>query len=309
MKKRFIKHILTLALSAAMSVQTAAIGLPVRPPHAGGVRVTFRKSVPAKVTLPVLMYHHVAEEGDSSATISEKLLEEHLSALKENGYEAVSFAELIDYVDGKSGLPSKPVAIVFDDGYESNVTLALPLLEKYGAKATVCVIGWSVGKTEYKDTGKPIIPHFDWDGARKLIDSGLVTIGMHTYDMHQSPDYESGTVRERAVKLDGESDEDFITALTEDYQKLSGEIERELSYVPTIFAYPHGKWDELSESTIRALGARVTMTTDAHLNEIKRGDSDSLYLLGRYTMNETVSAEELIRLISGTDDSGVSDAG
>lgn len=295
-----------LALSAALAVQTAAVGLPVRPPYTGGTHVTFRKSVPAKVTLPVLMYHHVAEEGDSSATISEKLLEEHLSALKENGYEAISFDELMDYVDGKSGLPSKPIAIVFDDGYESNVTLALPLLEKYGAKATVCVIGWSVGKTEYKDTGKPMIPHFDWDSARKLIDSGLVTIGMHTYDMHQTRDYESGTARESAVKLSGESDENFVTALTEDYMKLSGEIEHELSYVPTIFAYPHGEWDELSESTIRGLGARVTMTTDAHLNEIKRGDADSLYLLGRYNMNETISSEELIRLISGKD-SSVSD--
>lgn len=45
-------------------------------------------------TVPVLMYHDLAEEGDPSVTVSPQRLEEHLTALKAAGYTAVTLDQL-----------------------------------------------------------------------------------------------------------------------------------------------------------------------------------------------------------------------
>src|SRR5204863_7402170 len=42
-----------------------------------------------------------------------------------------------------------PVAITFDDGFRDNLTVALPLLEKYSMPATVFVTSGFLGKDDY----------------------------------------------------------------------------------------------------------------------------------------------------------------
>lgn len=258
-----------------------------------------KKPIPDEVELPILMYHHIDEVGDGAVTISEALFEEHIEYLTSNGWTPISFDELIAYTDGEGSLPEKPIIIVFDDGYESNYSLAFPILSKYNAKATVCVIGVSIGKSTYKDTEQPIIPHFDWEAARELVDSGLVSIQHHTYDMHMSALYETGILRSSALKLQNETDEEYAAALTADYNKLSALIESELGYTPNVFAYPNGQYDDSAEELLHSLGARVTLTTDTGINVVRRGDSGSLYLLKRYTMNQNTDLETLQLYLDG----------
>lgn len=86
-------------------------------------------------------------------------------ALSEAGYTGVSFDELQAYVLRGAPLPEKPVVITFDDGYESNYTLAYPILQKYGMKATIFAIGVSFGTDHYKDTDYAITPHFGRGGG------------------------------------------------------------------------------------------------------------------------------------------------
>ena len=117
---------------------------------------------PDIVEVPVLMYHHISDDVTSSAVVTAETFERHMAALLDEGYSPVSLRELSDFVHGDGELPEKPVVITFDDGYMSNYELAFPILKKYGSKASVFVIGSSVGKSEYKDTGQPIIPHFGY---------------------------------------------------------------------------------------------------------------------------------------------------
>ncbi len=95
------------------------------------------------VRLPILMYHDITdnplEAGDYVLTAAQ--LEEDLRALKENGWTPVSVSEVLRYVREGGQLPDKPVLLIFDDGYRSFLTRALPLLQAYDAPAAVSVIG------------------------------------------------------------------------------------------------------------------------------------------------------------------------
>lgn len=73
----------------------------------------------SEAVVPVLMYHHIAGNGDISVTISPELFSAQMAALQDNGFTAVTFDELYDFAVGNGELPDHPVAIVFDDGYRS----------------------------------------------------------------------------------------------------------------------------------------------------------------------------------------------
>ncbi len=251
--------------------------------------------------LPILMCHHVADTGDGSVTVSEARFEEHLAWLAAEGWVSVDADALIAFVQDGEPLPDKAVFIVFDDGYESNLTRALPLLERYDARAAICVIGCSIGKDTYKDTSYTMHPHFGWDGARALLASGRITIGHHTWDMHAHLPYEADpdTARPDVLKKENESEEAYRAALTADYNRLADEMERELGFRPTVFAYPGGRYDALAESVIREAGALITLTTDVGMNTLTVGDEDSLHLLKRWNINDETDLAALEAYLRG----------
>lgn len=249
---------------------------------------------PKTVPLPILMYHHLDAYGDGNVTVTPETFDSQLDFLESSGYTVVSLDAVIDYADGEGTLPERPVCIVFDDGYESNLTLALPILKKHNAPATVCIIGSLVGCDTYKDTGHAVIPHFSWEQAKKAASDGLITVGSHSYDMHMYATYETGTVREYAARLPSESAEVFESVFSADHAAMCALMYTHLGHTPTVFAYPHGRCDATAEAVLRESGVRVTLTTDAHVNVIRRGDADSLYLLGRFNINEFTDLSTII---------------
>ena len=73
------------------------------------------KEESAKVT--VVMYHLVSKgKAKSRYIISPDELESDLKYLRDNGFATVVMQDLIDFVDGRSELPAKPVVLSFDDG-------------------------------------------------------------------------------------------------------------------------------------------------------------------------------------------------
>ena len=61
------------------------------------------------------------------------------------------------------------VAITFDDGYRDNLTVALPLLEKFGLPMTLFVTAGFVGREGYLSK----------EELREISKHPLVTIGAH----------------------------------------------------------------------------------------------------------------------------------
>lgn len=248
--------------------------------------------------LPVLMYHHIAEEGDGGVTISAECFEEQIAALSEGGYTAVSLEDLYAYVEEGTPLPDKPILITFDDGYESNYEIAWPILEKYDMKAVIFTIGVSVGKDTYKDTGTAITPHFSYEEAREMVASGTISIQSHTYDMHQSAQLDEAPARTSAVPLEGESEEAYMEAFLSDMEQSISEIEEGVGEPVTAMAYPNGEYTTLSQALCAELGLKATFTTEARTNVLIKGLPQCLYGMGRYNVEE-ISGEALLDLIQG----------
>ena len=251
--------------------------------------------------VPVLMYHHIDEEGNDDVNISSELFEAQMAALAEEGYTAVFPDDLAAYVYEGKALPDKPVVITFDDGYLSNYEYAWPILEKYGMKATIFVIGSTIGNTEhYKDTDYPITPHFSYEQGAEMVASGVISIQSHTYDMHQWAPYEdSDQPRENILALEGESEEDYRSLLSADCQKIRQVIQEGMGEASVhVMAYPSGQFDTLSQVTLLENGFDIIFTTQVGSNTLIKGQPQSLLGLHRYNMNESVSVEQMLEWVS-----------
>lgn len=250
-----------------------------------------------ETAVPILLYHNIA---DADGSTPETVLEEHLQALTEAGYQAISLEQLENYVYYGTPLPEKPICITFDDGYESNYSIAFPLLKKYDMPAAIFYIGWSVGKDTYKETGLPIYTHFTFDQARQMRDSGLITLGSHTYDMHQSEEYEpDGSARPSVAPLESEHEDRFTAALKNDLRLFSKQYQSAFGAPVKYFSYPHGVYSPLSERILADAGIRITLSTDYEgRNVLVCGLPQTLRAMYRCTVPDTASGQEVLDMLT-----------
>lgn len=215
------------------------------------------------VTLPILMYHGITEDASKVGeyTISASTFESDLIWLKDHGYTTISTKQLIDYVENGSTLPSKPVLITFDDGYDNNYTLAFPLLKKHNMKAIISIIG--------SESNIPI----------EVASSELIEFGNHTYNLHSNDSSRKG-----ADKIPNESNEDYARVLTEDLLKTQEIIKESTGYTPVVFAWPYGAYpmDGSGDDILKDIGFKITLTSYQINNTIYQGNPDSLYGLKRF---------------------------
>ena len=219
------------------------------------------------------MYHDVVEDGAEMAcgnwTITAGRLREDLQWLSDHGYTTLLPSEVIRKTkDGT--LPGRAVLVTFDDGYASNLELALPILEETHTKAVVSVI------TERIDSGRP--GFMTWDMCRELDASPLVEIGSHTHTLHGTGD--------GIKRLKGESEAEYRVRVLPDIQASISLIEAHLGTKPRFMAYPHGVADPWAREFLRE-NFDMTVTTAHGPADISGG----LYELKRHniTMRNPVS--------------------
>src|SRR5436190_9605247 len=130
-----------------------------------------------RISVPVMCYHHVRDwvksdtADDRPYIVPPAKLEAELKYLRDNGYQAVTSEQVYEYYANGKPLPDKPVMLSFDDDDENQYTNALPLLNKYGFKATFFVMTVTIDKENYMTTqqiedldkqGNDVEPH-TWD--------------------------------------------------------------------------------------------------------------------------------------------------
>lgn len=251
-------------------------------------------------SVPVLMYHHLSDNGEDTSDIRTEVFRSHMEALKAAGYQTVSLEDLYNYVWYGTPLPEKPIAITFDDGYASNYELAYPILKELDMKAAIFVIGVSVGKDTYKDTDFAMTPHFSWEQANEMLASGLITVQTHTYDFHQWPPFEpeGSAVRENVLPLEGESEQSYIQAFSDDLARARQELEQATGTRCYALAYPEGQSTLLSGAVAAQAGIQMTFGTVPQISTLVKGLPQSLLNIPRYGIDD-ITAEELLQQLGG----------
>lgn len=245
--------------------------------------------------LPVLMYHHFAQESPYGTIVSFDKFREQMTAVRDAGYHAVTIPQIIDYVENETPLPEKPILITMDDGYTSNLVSAAPVLEELGLCATVFVIGINEGEEIYVHNGEPLSPpRFSYEEAAPWVEKGVVDVQSHTFDMHQLASY-GYSGRDGMLAMDGESGEDYRRALLADLEQFR---QRRAGRAATDFialAFPFGYYDRELDDILAAEGIEVTFTIDERVNRLVPHDGRCLRMMGRFNVTEDWSGEDLVR--------------
>lgn len=245
------------------------------------------------IELPIIMYHGITKRQKclGKYVISLEEFESDLRYINTNGYTTVFVKDVIDYVYNNTPLPSKPLMITFDDGYYNNYLYAYPLLKQYECKMVLSPIGKCVDVYSQKDDKNPNYAHTSWDDINEMIQSGLVEIQNHSYDMHTTKK------RNGAKKIIGESNEGYKKVLSEDLMKMQDAIVNNTGIQAEAFTYPFGAVSNDSINILKELGFKAALTCEGKINQITH-NKDCLYKLNRFIRPHNISAEELFIKIS-----------
>jgi peptidoglycan/xylan/chitin deacetylase (PgdA/CDA1 family) len=197
-------------------------------------------------SLPILMYHRVADDGDPGLAryrVTPAQFEQQMGWLKQNGFTPLSLDSLKSTGRGDNELPHRSVLITFDDGYQDFYDHAWPVLRKLDFPSVMFVVAGKVGdRSDWDQALGRSEPLMSWSQLAE-ISAGGVTIGSHSL-MHR-----------RFSRLD-------IRESYDDMRVSADIIARELGRRPTAFCYPYGVYDRLVERLLPACTYEFGFTCD-----------------------------------------------
>ena len=135
--------------------------------------------LPGQKGLPVLMYHKVSEDQVDGLTISIKKLKQQFEFIRKKGYQTLSFHDLSEARRMGKPLPKRSLILTFDDAYRNFLEFAVPLLKRYGYKASVFIPVGYIGKTNAWDQGSD--PILSAKEIREMTESGDIEFGLHSF--------------------------------------------------------------------------------------------------------------------------------
>lgn len=103
--------------------------------------------------MTILVYHKLSNHREGkSYTIQKKDFENHMEYLYQNNYKCIMVDDCVQVITEKNGCDyDKRILITFDDGYESDYNIVLPVLKKYNFKATFFITTDWVGVNGFMD--------------------------------------------------------------------------------------------------------------------------------------------------------------
>lgn len=241
------------------------------------------------VELPILMYHSLLQDDarQGEYVLSPEVFKQDMEYLRDQGYETVVVADLIDYVENGTPLPEKPVMVTFDDGHFNNYSYAYPILEELDMRAVVSVIG---AQTDlFTETGQENAywSYLSLDRLRELHESGVFEIQNHSWNLHTYGE-RRGCLRKR-----GEEETVYRAFFTED----AGRVQQLLADAglpePTCYTYPFGACSKETEALVREMGFHCTLGCEEGMNTVTR-DPECLFEMKRWNRPAGLSTRSMM---------------
>ncbi|OZT11296.1 polysaccharide deacetylase [Priestia aryabhattai] len=193
--------------------------------------------------------------------------EAQLERLKQLDATFVSPADIEEYQQ-KGTFPKRCVWLSFDDIDRTVYENAFPILKKENIPFTLYIIAGQVGAKDFQNLNMA-----SWNQLKEMTDSGLATIGSHTYDMH---------------RLEGDKPL-FLTpskysAFGEDLRKSKETIKQHLGIDPVYFAYPYGNTNDDVAKVVKDAGFKHAAILAPH---VITKENDPYYLNRIVVYNKT----------------------
>jgi len=187
--------------------------------------------------VPVLLYHGLtASPKDPMLVYSYHhyagVFDEHMRALSEAGYTSVTAEQVNSWLRGGQTLPPRPVLITFDDGRTDSLTMADPILQKYGFKAAMMAAAANVDGHPYPPPG-----YASWRHLKDFQSTGRWEIQSHGDMAHTyipiTPDGVKGLFLINRQWLDSagrlETTDEWRQRIDRDYADIQAKIQDQLS--------------------------------------------------------------------------------
>jgi peptidoglycan/xylan/chitin deacetylase (PgdA/CDA1 family) len=212
--------------------------------------------------VPILVYHAIrtapARARLPSLFVAPREFAGQVRGLRRAGYSAVTLQRVWDAWHGRARLPRRPIVLSFDDGYESQVRVALPLLRRERWPGVLnLALDW--------------VDDLGGDGAvRRLVEAGW------QIDAHSRT--HADLTRVPAAQLADET------------AGARAELQGRFDVPANFYAYPSGRYDAHVAAAVRAAGYLAATT-------VKRGLARPAdpYALARVPVSAGTSPERLLR--------------
>jgi len=209
-----------------------------------------KKQVPG--FLPVLMYHKIPDaplQTRHRIFVTKDNFEQHLRFFQRQQFTPITFRDYLAFANGEKDLadfPARPIILTFDDGYTDNYANLLPLMQRYGYRGVLYLLGdasirynrWDVDT----DPTEPRSEIMSEEQKRAFVAAGW-EIGAHTMSHVRLPDLPQ---LEAAREI----------------QESKTVLEQALGTTIVSFAYPFGSIDESSKQHVREAGFAFGVATD-----------------------------------------------
>ena len=209
-----------------------------------------RKAAPDFI--PVLMYHKIPDaplETKHKIYVTKENFEKHLAYFNKQKLTPITFADYLKFANGELPLaqfPARPIILTFDDGYTDNHTNLLPLMQQYGYRGVLYLLGdFEVRHNKWDLETDPTEPRSDiMDLAQKrdFVAAGW-EIGAHTMS---HPRLTALPLPEAAKEI----------------ERSKAELEAALQTEIVSFAYPYGDINAAVKNAVREAGFALGVSTD-----------------------------------------------
>jgi peptidoglycan/xylan/chitin deacetylase (PgdA/CDA1 family) len=211
------------------------------------------------------MYHHVADlpagatELERTWTVSPKNLAAQVEMLVARGFHAVTMADVSAYLRKGKALPSRPIVISFDDGWETDYSVAFPILRRFGLVGTFYVYSNSIDRNQF----------LKWSEIDEMVHAGM-EFGSHTLSHPHLKTLPTDAAKKEIVE-----------------SKLA--LEKHLGRPITAFAYPFGEYNSQVTELVKNAGYETAVTIAAGYKQ----RSEEIYALHRTRVTYSDSLQDL----------------
>jgi peptidoglycan/xylan/chitin deacetylase (PgdA/CDA1 family) len=215
-----------------------------------------------------LMYHELEipgrplcdpEPGYARYVLPESDFRAQIDHLKGNGWQGLSVGQALAFPEGRN------VTITFDDGCETDLLSATPILRQAGFDATFFITCGRLGKPGYLSPGQ----------LKELSGQGF-EIGCHSMTHAYLTDL----------------DED---GLKHEISDAKSQLEQIIGHSVEHFSCPGGRYDQRVVTVARAAGYRTVSTSSIQANS---GNTD-VFALGRVAMLRDIPLSEFASICAG----------